>query len=86
MNRRTIRFLSDAILFFLSAFYGMAQDTAEEKNTEKRNWYIGIQGGVPFGISTFSCFGAGKSRAGYVTLAFTEDIVSMQYGLWKGKE
>ena len=65
MNRRTIRFLSAAILFFLPAFYGMAQGTAEEKTTEKRNWYIGIQGGVPFGISTFSSFGADKTRAGY---------------------
>ena len=27
-------------------------------------WYIGVQGGVPFGVSTFSSFGADKTRAG----------------------
>lgn len=29
-----------------------------------RGWYMGVQGGVPFGISTFSSFGADKTRAG----------------------
>lgn len=28
------------------------------------HWYIGVQGGMPFGISTFSSFGADKTRAG----------------------
>ncbi len=28
-------------------------------------WYGGIEGGVPFGFSTFSSFGADKTRAGY---------------------
>lgn len=28
-------------------------------------WYVGLQGGVPFGVSTFSSFGADKTRAGY---------------------
>ncbi len=28
-------------------------------------WYGGIEGGVPFGMSTFSSFGADKTRAGY---------------------
>lgn len=27
-------------------------------------WYMGVQGGVPFGISTFSSFGADKTRTG----------------------
>lgn len=39
--------------------------TAQEKAADFPFWYIGIQGGVPFGISTFSSFGAGKTRAGY---------------------
>lgn len=30
-----------------------------------QGWYMGLQGGVPFGVSTFSSFGADKTRAGY---------------------
>lgn len=30
----------------------------------ERGWYMGVQGGIPFGISTFSSFGADKTRAG----------------------
>lgn len=29
------------------------------------SWYGGVQGGVPFGVSMFSSFGAGNTRAGY---------------------
>lgn len=28
-------------------------------------WYVGIEGGVPFGVNSFSSFGADKTRAGY---------------------
>lgn len=28
-------------------------------------WYVGVQGGLPFGVSTFSSFGAGKTRVGW---------------------
>ncbi len=38
-------------------------DVQDAGNTS--SWYIGLQGGVPFGISTFSSFGADKTRAGY---------------------
>lgn len=30
----------------------------------ERGWYMGVQGGIPFGIITFSSFGADKTRAG----------------------
>lgn len=30
----------------------------------ERGWYMGVQGGIPFGISTFSSFGTDKTRAG----------------------
>lgn len=33
--------------------------------TKPSPWYVGITGGVPFGVSTFSSFGADKTRAGY---------------------
>lgn len=41
----------------------MAQDAPE--NTKSPGWYAGVQGGVPFGVSTFSSFGFDKTRAGF---------------------
>ena len=41
----------------------MAQDAPE--NTKSPGWYAGVQGGVPFGVSQFSSFGADKTRAGW---------------------
>lgn len=47
----------------------MAQDAATDMDNRhvpaSPHWYVGVQGGVPFGISTFSSFGADKTRAGY---------------------
>lgn len=37
----------------------------EAKDAPIAAWYGGIEGGVPFGLSTFSSFGADKTRAGY---------------------
>lgn len=37
--------------------------TAEQAGTT--GWYAGLQGGVPFGVSQFSSFGADKTRAGW---------------------
>ncbi len=44
----------------------MAQEKAGEPGTPpaERGWYMGLQGGIPFGLSTFSSFGADKTRAG----------------------
>lgn len=33
--------------------------------TDVSGWYVGLQGGVPFGVSQFSSFGADKTRAGW---------------------
>ena len=41
----------------------MAQDAPE--NTKYPGWYAGVQGGMPFGVSTFSSFGFDKTRAGF---------------------
>lgn len=41
----------------------MAQDASE--NTKFPGWYVGLQGGVPFGVSQFSSFGFDKTRAGF---------------------
>ena len=37
----------------------------EANDNSTAAWYGGIEGGVPFGVSTFSSFGADKTRAGY---------------------
>lgn len=36
-----------------------------EKDAPHKVWYGGIEGGIPFAMSTFSSFGADKTRAGY---------------------
>lgn len=64
MNRKCNRYISFVFLFCLFPLQNMAQ-TVIEPDAENTNWYIGIQGGVPFGVSTFSSFGADKTRAGY---------------------
>ena len=37
----------------------------EANDNSTAAWYGGFEGGVPFGVSTFSSFGADKTRAGY---------------------
>lgn len=37
----------------------------EANDAPHKGWYGGIEGGVPFAMSTFSSFGADKTRAGY---------------------
>ena len=32
---------------------------------EKQIWYVGVEGGIPFGFSTFSSFGHDKTRLGW---------------------
>lgn len=58
------------ILLFLWTF--AVQDICAQEHPERKaeavphkEWYGGIEGGVPFGVSTFSSFGADKTRAGY---------------------
>ena len=42
-----------------------AEPAADEPKVDRSGWYVGIQGGVPFGVSQFSSFGADKTRAGW---------------------
>ncbi len=63
MNNRILAILMFAQLAFLPA---IAQEQVENKPTAtEKGWFIGAQGGIPFGVSTFSSFGADKTRAGY---------------------
>ena len=54
-------------LWMLAVLDVCAQEYAGsgEKDVPHKVWYGGIEGGVPFGVSTFSSFGADKTRAGY---------------------
>lgn len=52
--------------FLFMAAVPMAAREADAQNAENTSsWYVGLQGGVPFGTSTFSSFGADKTRAGF---------------------
>ena len=54
-----------ACFLFLAAVPMSAQEGETRQEENRSPWYIGLQGGVPFGISTFSSFGADKTRAGF---------------------
>ena len=41
------------------------EQTIKEQGKEEQGWYAGVQGGLPFGISGMSSFGADKTRAGW---------------------
>ena len=40
-------------------------DSEQTAHSGVSGWYVGLQGGVPFGVSQFSSFGADKTRAGW---------------------
>lgn len=50
---------------FMAAIPMSAQEGNTQDMEDNPSWYIGLQGGVPFGVSTFSSFGADKTRAGF---------------------
>ncbi len=57
--------LTTAILAFV-LLPTMAQEQAEGKLTAtEKGWFVGVQGGMPFGVSTFSSFGADKTHTGW---------------------
>ena len=56
------------VILSMQAFHSplAAQNVATVKEASpQRGWYLGIEGGVPFGISTFSSFGHDKSHLGW---------------------
>ena len=54
-----------AILAFILPFsFAKAEVKGDEKNSSQ-GWYVGIEGGMPFGFSTFSSFGYDKTRLGW---------------------
>ena len=46
-----------AILAFILPFSFARAEVKEDGKTISQGWYVGIEGGMPFGFSTFSSFG-----------------------------
>lgn len=62
----TKKYLLTAAILSLALLPAMAQEQTESKPTATdKGWFVGVQGGMPFGVSTFSSFGADKTRMGW---------------------
>lgn len=68
MNRSTtqIRLLVAVLVSILS--FSFAKAEASDSNLpDSKGWYLGVDGGLPFGLSTFSSFGHDKTHLGWAT-------------------
>lgn len=66
MNRSTtqIRLLVSVLVSILS--FSFAKAEASDSNLpDSKGWYLGVDGGLPFGLSTFSSFGHDKTHLGW---------------------
>ncbi len=60
--------MNKLVKYLMTAALGMMFLPAaaqEMKRNSDKGWYAGIQGGIPFSVSTFSSFGADRTRIGY---------------------
>lgn len=68
MNRSTtqIRLLVAVLVSILS--FSFAKAEASDSNLpDSKGWYLGVDGGLPLGLSTFSSFGHDKTHLGWAT-------------------
>ena len=54
-----------AMLAFILPFAFMKAEVKEDGKTISQGWYVGVEGGMPFGFSTFSSFGHDKTHLGW---------------------
>ena len=54
-----------ALLAFILPFSFAKAEVKEDGKTGQQGWYIGVEGGMPFGFSTFSSFGHDKTHLGW---------------------
>ncbi len=54
-----------AMLAFILPFSFVKAEVKEDGMTISQGWYVGIEGGMPFGFSTFSSFGHDKTHLGW---------------------
>lgn len=66
MNRSTtqIRLLVAVLVSILSFFFAKAE-ASDSNLPDSKGWYLGVDGGLPFGLSTFSSFGHDKTHLGW---------------------
>ena len=66
MNRSTtqIRLLVAVLVSILSFSFAKA-DASDSNLPDSKGWYLGVDGGLPFGLSTFSSFGHDKTHLGW---------------------
>ena len=58
------RLLVAALAFILPFSFAKAE-AREDGKTGQQGWYVGVEGGMPFGFSTFSSFGHDKTHPGW---------------------
>lgn len=54
-----------AMLAFILPFSFVKAEVKEDGKTISQGWYVGVEGGMPFGFSTFSSFGHDKTHIGW---------------------
>ena len=54
-----------AMLAFVLPFAFVKAEVKEDGKTISQGWYVGVEGGMPFGFSTFSSFGHDKTHLGW---------------------
>ena len=53
------------MLAFILPFAFVKAEVKEDGKTISQGWYVGLEGGMPFGFSTFSSFGHDKTHLGW---------------------
>ena len=53
------------MLAFILPFAFVKAEAKEDGKTISQGWYVGVEGGMPFGFSTFSSFGHDKTHLGW---------------------
>ena len=54
-----------AALALIFTFSFAKAEVREDGKTGQQGWYVGVEGGMPFGFSTFSSFGHDKTHLGW---------------------
>ncbi len=87
--RNLNKFLSAALLLLAMLPLSAQNQGGTPPTGTEEGWFVGVQGGMPFGISTFSSFGADKTRAGFSGGAFVgyriDPVISLELNIKWGK-
>ena len=66
MNRSTTQIrLLVAVLVSILPFTFVKAEASDSNLPDSKGWYLGVDGGLPFGLSTFSSFGHDKTHMGW---------------------